>query len=224
MGKNQPRILVLDLGGTANADKAKTRHYIDDVDGEPKTDVEMWREPETGRMPARIFFEDFHSELDVDYIEICGLDSKEVQQHHIDEMNERIDAARAQGYDRVVVISGTDCQVEWAQAAEARGIDISLTFVGAMREATWDLNKDGTRFLYAPHKKMKSDFWSRILNAVLHAPKEPGAYIEVDGRYEHASNVRKNFKSKRFEAIATAVVSSAVDLARTTAARFRKAG
>lgn len=198
MGKNHSHALVLNMGGTGNADHAKTERFVDPADGQPKTNIHPWRDSR-GRMPAQIFLEDFHPELAADYMEISDRDSKDITEEQIGEMHRRIDAAYGQGYDLVVVIGGTDKQVDWARTAEERGLQLPLPFVGAMHEATLDYDAARGQFDYAPGKEMRSDLWQRLLNALTRAPSAPGAYIEVDGKFERAHNVEKDFNGLKFK-------------------------
>lgn len=198
MGKNKPRILVLNMGGTANADWTKTKRIADPADGKTKTQVYPWRDS-LGRLPGEIITYDVYGDdIDADYLEISERDSKDVTPEEMADMFATIDDAKDAGYDEIVIIGGTDRLVEWGQETENRGLSLPAVFVGAFREATRDLDASGDRFAFAPGKAMKSDFWERFLNALIHAPREPGAWIEAEGRFERARDVEKDFDNERF--------------------------
>lgn len=188
------RVLVLCLGGTMNGDWRDTEQITLGHD-KPATNITVYRD-DKGRMPAQIYIEDVLNHKNVTFHELAAKDSKALTHQDKQVMLDEILTAEYEGYDRVLVIMGTDTATETGALIEKSfspdpGIPVIL--VTAMAEMTRDMDLETNRFI-----TYKTD-GIRTLEDALSDKLKAGVHImTANAGYAPPSHVEKDFSNKRF--------------------------
>jgi L-asparaginase len=174
------RILLITLGGT--------------IDSDPYSEVPGEYPPNAtpnGKQLARTVLRSMVGDrFDVEHIEICDLDSKDVKPEHIEKLWKILNE-QAGDYDRVIVTCGTDRMVEYASNIAYCMLPnppVPVVFTGSI----WPLSNGN-----------HSDGYLNLAQAALaHMNAVPDVYIAMNRLFEHCIGVRKNVKEKVFEKFA----------------------
>lgn len=187
-------ILVLCLGGTMNGDHRKTRK-ISLGEGKPATNIEVYHD-DKGRTPAQIYVEDVLKRTDVDFKELAAKDSKALEDKDIQALLDEILVAKSSGYERVLVVMGTDKAVETGRHIEYACLphpSLPVIMTTAMEEMTRDMDLDANRFV-----TLNTDGIATV-NDALNADLPPAVHImTANAGYADPMDVVKDFQNKQF--------------------------
>jgi len=149
-------------------------------------------------MPAQIYIEDVLKRQNVTFHELAAKDSKALTHEDKQIMLDEILTAEYDGYQRVLVIMGTDTAAETGALIEKAfpptpGIPVIL--VTAMAEMTRDMDLKTDHFVTYKTDGIKT------LEDALSDRLGPGVHImTANAGYAPPSHVEKDFSNKRFMA------------------------
>lgn len=178
------KILILSMGGTIDAEAYPDDESLYPVNATPQGSCASYTFLKDKFQKSH---EDDFVEYEVERIQICDKDSKDIDDQDIDRLFTNIEDNML-GFSRIIVTIGTDRMTEIGELVKEKFMnpDCSIILTGAI----WPL----------ANGPEKSDGYKNMERAALFGGKRlhPDVYVTVGDVFMFAGNVKKDFAAKKF--------------------------